>query len=383
MTNEATRITEYTDTKKSLYLSFELGESEWKLGFNIGFGEKTRRRTIPARDIKKLQEEIEGAKQRFGLAKDAPVMSCYEAGREGFWLHRYLSETGVENLVVDSSSIEVNRRARRKKTDRLDVQKLLTMLIRYAYGERKVWSVVQVPSVEDEDRRQLHRELKTLKEEKVRTMNRIKGLLANQGIRLKGTLDLSEGKLDGIRLWNGLPLPAGLKARLAREWLHVQFLGAQILILECERRQLLRKDESKSAEQARELSTLCGIGRNGSWILAHEFFGWRDFQNRRQVGALAGLCPTPYHSGDSLHEQGIGKDGNRHVRGLSVQLAWAWIRFQSKSKLTLWFQRRFSHSKGARKVGIVAVARKLLIDLWRFLERGVVPEGAQLKGEAK
>src|SRR4030095_7500812 len=242
MTSEATRITEYTDTKNSLYLSFELGESEWKLGFTIGFGKKPRRRTIPARDVKKLQDEIEGAKQRFGLAKDAPVMSCYEAGREGFWLHRYLSETGGENLVVDSSSIEVNRRARRKKTDRLDVEKLLTMLIRYAYGERKVWSVVHVPSVEDEDRRQLHRELKTLKEEKVRTMNRIKGLLANQGIRLKGELDLSEGKLDGIRLWNGLPLPAGLKARLAREWVVVEFFRGEISVLGGGSRPVLRKE---------------------------------------------------------------------------------------------------------------------------------------------
>lgn len=194
MTSQATRVTEYSDIKKSLYLSFELGESDWKLGFSTKLGEKPRRRMIPARDIKKLRDEIEGAKRHFDLPENAPVMSCYEAGREGFWLHRYLSETGVENLVVDSSSIEVNRRARRKKTDRLDVQKLLRMLIRYAYGERNVWSVVHVPSVEDEDRRQLHRELKTLKEEKVRTTNRIKGLLANQGIRQPGGLNLSEGK---------------------------------------------------------------------------------------------------------------------------------------------------------------------------------------------
>ena len=383
MTKKAIRSENYSEKEGPLFMAFELDSQHWKLGFTIGMGQKPRRRTIAAGDVQSLQREIGLAKKRFKLGKKAEVVSCYEAGRDGFWLHRYLVESGIKNVVVDSSSIEVNRKKRRAKADGLDVQKLLTMLIRFHYGESKVWSVVHVPSPEDEDRRQLHRELCTLKEEIGATTNRIKGLLATQGIRLKGGVDLSDKRLDAIRLWDGSPLLPGLKDRLKREWEHVLFLKRQIHAVEAERKRVLKEEDRPDLDMVRQLAGLYGIGANGSWVLVQEFFAWREFDNRRQVGALAGLTPTPYQSGESNHELGISKAGNRYVRAIMVELAWAWVRHQADSGLTQWYLERWGKAgKRARKVGIVALSRRLLIDLWRYLETGVIPEGARLKAAA-
>jgi len=352
------------------------------LAFSIGLGQKARKRAIRARDLRELSKEILLAKQRFGLPETAPVTSCYEAGRDGFWLARYLEKTGVKNYVVDSSSIEVNRKARRAKTDQLDVESLLRLLIRHHNGERKVWNVVRVPSPNEEDNRQLHRELSTLKKERTRTINRIKGLLISQGVRLK-RLDLSGKALDAVRMWDGSSLQPGLKKHLMRQWEQLVFLKQQIRRLEDERRSDLKESKEEAVEQMRQLTTLRSIGPNRAWLLVREFYGWRDFKNRRQVGSLSGLAPSPYNSGDSQRDQGISKAGNRYVRGAAVELAWSWIRFQPKSKLTQWFMTRFhSGGKRVRKIGIVALARRLLIELWRFLKTGAIPEGAQLKPEA-
>ena len=390
MTKKATRSEQYSDLRGTLYLAFELGMKEWKLGFSIGLGQKARRRSIPGGDLDKLVREIAAAKKRFQLPERAPVVSCYEAGRDGFWIDRYLTQSGIRNLVVDSSSIEVNRRRRRAKSDRLDVQKLLTMLIRYEYGEHKVWSVVRAPSPEEEDRRQLHRELRSLRKKKTQTTNRIRGLLATQGIRLESRMDLSDARLEAIRLWNGKALPPALKSRLKREWEHALFVKKQIQGLEGERRRAMKKPEGADKQQesadlnkVRQLAMLGGIGSNGSWVLVRELFGWRKFGNRRQVGSLSGLTPTPYQSGDSRREQGISHAGNCHVRDIAIELAWCWVRYQPESKLTRWYMERFANGgPRARKVGIVALARRLLIDLWKFLETGVIPEGARLKAEA-
>jgi len=374
-----TRNRHYTDNVRVLFLAFELGASKWDLGFSTGLGQKPRRRSIEAGDTKTLAKEIQAGKKRFGLPEDAPVWSCYEAGRDGFWLHRYLSSVGIENHVVDSASIEVNRRKRRAKSDGLDVGKLLLMLIRFYYGEQKVWSVVRVPSPEEEDRRQLHRELKALKKEKTRTTNRIRGLLATQGIRLT-RMDLSDAQLNRIRLWDHKPLLEGMKSRLKREWDHVLFLKKGIDELNKKRCRLLKDAEQPEIEKVQRLSKLRGVGPGSSWVIVQELFGWRHFQNRREVGSLVGVTPTPYNSGTSIKEQGISKAGNRHVRAVAVELAWSWIRYQPKSKHTQWFAQRFADGgKRARKVGIVGVARRLIIDFWRFLEHGVIPEGALLK----
>ena len=223
---ETTTKDRYTAIQPHLYIAFELSQKEWLLGFTTGFGQKPRLRSIPARDLAALQKEIQLAKNRFGLPEDVQVVSCYEAGRDGFWLDRYLHSQGVDNLVVDSASIEVNRRAKQAKTDRLDLGKLLTMLMRYHSGEKKVWSVVHVPTASVEDNRHLHRELADLKAQRTQHTNRIKGYLANQGICLTVEDDFPE-TLKQLRLWNGDPLPPSLLARLLFEFERFQLVEQQ------------------------------------------------------------------------------------------------------------------------------------------------------------
>lgn len=366
-------------TEARLYLAFEMGNSQWKLGFTIGLGQAPRQRTIPAGDLARLQTEVSKAKQRFGLNQENGVVSCYEAGRDGFWLHRALTEAGIENVVVDSASLEVNRRFRRVKTDRVDLGKLVTMLIRYQAGEQKVWRVVRVPTVEQEDGRQLHRELASLKRERTQHINRIKGLLVNQGVRLAVKSDFLK-RLEEVRLWDGSPLPPGLGGRVRREYARIELINQQIKVLEAERRELLRSATDRQTEMIRHLLRLRGIGLNSAWLYVKEFFGWRQFRNRREVGALAGLTPTPYQSGDGNREQGIDKAGNCHIRAIAIEIAWGWLRHQPDSALSQWYQERFGHGNSRmRRIGIVALARKLLIALWRYLETGEIPEGAMLK----
>jgi transposase len=281
--------------------------------------------------------------------------------------------------VVDSASIEVNRRKRRVKADRLDGKKLLRMLIRHEAGEKGVWSVVRVPSIEGEDARHVHRELATLKRARVRVTNRIKGLLATQGVRSELREDFLE-RIDEIRLWDGSRLPPGLRGRLERAWERQGWLSERILQLQRHRRELLRSSTTDDVERVRQLILLDGIGENSAWVFVTEFFGWRRFNNRREVGGLAGVTPANYQSGATSHDQGISKAGNRHVRHMAVQVAWAWLRHQPDSALSRWYNRKYGGgSSSLRKTGIVALARRLLIELWRYLETGAIPEGATLK----
>jgi transposase len=379
MTTAATHHANGHTTEATLFVAFELSEKTWRLGFTTGHGQKPRERSVPARDHQRVLDEIAQAKHRLGLPETAPVVSCYEAGREGFWLHRLLLAQGITNHVVDSSAIEVSRRQRRAKSDGLDVRKLLSMLMRYEQGERKVWHVIKVPSMEAEDQRHLHRDLETLKQERASTTTRIKGLLSSYGIRVTSMTKLPE-QLDALRLWDGSPIPPGLRRRVLRVYAHHTFLSEQIAEVEAQRRAQLQTSSDASIDKVRQLIQLKGIGINGSWLLVMEFFGWRELKHRREVGGLAGLTPTPYQSGESAREQGITKSGNRHVRWMTTELAWSWLRYQPESALSVWFRERFGGGgKRLRRIGIVAVARKLLIALWRFLEKGVLPEGGVLK----
>ena len=303
-------------------------------------------------------------------------MSCYEAGREGFWLHRYLVAHGIANQIVDSSSIEVNRRARRTKTDRLDLGGLLRLLTRYVAGEAEVWHVVRVPTVAEEDARHLMRTLAMVTRDRTRTINRLKGLLMTAGVRVPLDTAFLE-RVDGARMWDGAVLPPGLQARLRGQWAQWQHLTAQLRELKAAQRPDLTTPAGRTIAQ---LQTLRAIGPVGAWSLTTELFAWRQIRNRRELAALVGLVPSVYQSGDSVRDQGITKAGNRHVRRVLVQLAWAWIRYQPQSALTQWFHHRFDRgSKRLRRIGIVALARKLLIALWRFVDTGTLPEGAVLK----
>ena len=363
-----------------LYLALDLGTRDWKLAFTVGLGQKPRLKTITARSTLSLVLEIKAAKRRFGLPEDAPVICCYEAGRDGFWLHRFLLDQGVQNQVVDSSSIEVNRRQRRAKSDRLDAVKLVQMLIRWHNGEHKVWSVVHAPTVAEEDARQLHREMIKLKAERTAQGNSINGLLAVLGLCVLVDETLPT-QLENLRQWDGAKLPPQLHQRLLRELQRWQLIDRQLRELDAQRMAKIRDDQTPHVEKVRRLLNLKGIGENGAWLLVYEFFAWRIIKNRRELGSLAGLTPTPCSSGESEREQGISKAGNRRVRWMMTELAWGWLRYQPRSELSQWYQRRFGRgNRRLRKVGIMALARKLLIALWKYLEGGEAPAGAEEVG---
>lgn len=361
-----------------LHLAFDLGWTTWTLAFTTGHGQPPRLRTMRARDLDALLREIARAKHRLGLPDSTRVVSCYEAGRDGFWLHRWLENQGIRNSVVDSSSIEVNRRSRRAKSDRLDAGKLVGMLVRYHAGDTKVWSVCRIPDPVDEDRRRLHRELLELKDERTRHINRIKGLLANQGLFLASIPESFPTMLNELRLWDGSELGPDLKGQLLREFERWQFVDRQIRNLESERSKRIRRGDNPQVSLVRRLLELRGVGLNSAWLLVYELFGWRRIRNRRELGAMVGLTPTAYQSGDSSREQWISKAGNRRLRRILVELAWCWLRWQPASRLSEWYERRFGSGPRTRKVGIVALARKLLIALWKWLEQGEVPQGATL-----
>jgi transposase len=360
-----------------LFVALELSDKKWKLA--LSDGNKRRLVTIAAGDLVTLGEAVAKARARFGMPEGVPIVSCYEAGRDGFWLHRYLLHCGVANVVVDASSIEVNRRARRAKTDRIDVEQLLRLLIRYHHGEKRVWSVVHVPSVGEEDARRLHRELERLKKERTGHRNRIQALLVSQGVRLQPRHDLLE-RLEAARLWDGSALPPDLQAEVRREEARLRAVDEQIRALEAEQARRLAAAATPCHQQVAQLMRLRGIGLTSAWVFVMEYFGWRKFHNRKEVAALAGLTPMPYASGDSTRDQGISKAGNRRIRSLMIQIAWGWLRYQPRSALSVWFNTRFAlGGKRRRRIGIVALARRLLIALWRYVQRGVIPESASLK----
>jgi transposase len=360
-----------------LYMAMELSNSSWTLGF--GNGQRTRRKSIGARDRVRLIEEVQLAKQKLGLEPDTAVVVCFEAGRDGHWIYRWLSAEGFKVLEIDSSSIETARGRKHVKTDRIDVEKLLDLLMRYCLGFRKAFRIVRVPSEEAEAGQRLHREDEWLIRQRGRVSNRLKGLLVTQGITEVPLKREFVDWLEKAQTWNGSDLSDALKTEISRLYEQYQLMNAQIAEVEQAYLQELLSDTAV-ANKRRQLERLKCIGPKTSRILSAEVFSWRVFSNGKQVGAMSGLVPTPSQSGDVQREQGISKAGNRRVRRVMIELAWFWLRWQPESQLSQWFNRRFAHGgKRMRRIGIVALARKLLIALWRYVECGVIPEGAVLK----
>ena len=374
-----------------LHMAFDLSHKTWKIAFGVP-GKAARIITMPARDLPRLQKEIDKALKKFGLRKDTRIVSCYEAGRDGFWLHRYLTSFGITNLIIDPSSIETSGRKRRVKTDKVDAQKLLKKLISHFRddGEKEDWSVVRVPSVEDEDNYRPDREYDRLLTERTGHSNRMNSLLVKEGIVLFVTQKF-ETDLKHARRYDGSEIGPKLKTELLREYKRWCLVTEQIKELEKHQRSEYRaslkaqadRDESNAAkpnqlDKVVLLMALHGVGEKTAWPLVFQFF-WRKFKNRREVGGAAGLTGTPHDSGESTQEQGISKAGNKRIRKLMVELSWLWVRYQPRSRITRWWQERFAdNGKRMRRVGIVGVARRLLIALWQYVEFGVMPEGARL-----
>jgi transposase len=363
-------------TAATLYVAFELSTKEWWLTVGVAPGAKTMRRRIAVGNHAALTRVIAEAKTRFGLSAEAPVRSCYEAGRDGFWPHRLLASLAITNLVVDSSSIEVPRRPKYAKTDRLDGAKLLRLLFRHWGGERDMWAVVHVPSPAVEDQRHANRTRTLLQTERTRYRNRIHALLMLHGTRLPINRSLP-GRLSEARDWAGCPLPAGVQARIRVMWTLLAAVDAE--------RTRARSAETRaiatpSGMCAQRLTRLRGIGTRSATVLADELFT-RDLRNRREVGGLTGLVSAPHYSGQRHIDHGLTRGGLPRVRHIAGQLAWAWLRHQPTSALTRWYRERF-HGRGvvAQRIGIIALARRLMIALWRYTTLGVVPDGALMKG---
>jgi transposase len=354
-------------------MSFDLGDKQWHLSLGDGRSGVSRY-TVAAGDTAAVADRIVKAAARFKIGSRAFVHSVYEAGRDGWWFHRWLCKLGVDSIVVDPASIEVNRRARRAKTDRLDADKLLAMLIRHHAGER-VWGVLREPSPEAEDARREHRELERLTHERVAHANRISALLVLHNLR--------PGVVVGGREWprwwrdHRDQVPTLLRSELERECERLKLVKDQVRAIEAAHRRELAQGKQPLV---RQLACLSAIGPKSAWVLVKEVFGWREFANRRELASSLGLVPTPHASGTIDREQGISKAGNRRVRSLLVELAWNWLRLQPGSELTQWFESRFRCAGGRqRRVGIVALARRLAIALWRYLKDGEIPAGASLK----
>jgi transposase len=366
----------------TVYLVFELSKAKWKLGVMLPGSQKMSRYTIDGGDLGALSGRLLAARAKAeSSGKPVRILACYEAGLDGHWLHRWLTEQGMISHEVDPSSIEVSRRARRAKTDRIDLEKLMRTFLAYLRGEPRVCSMVHVPTVEDEDRKRRTRERERLLKERIAHTNRIKGLLFGQGIRDVMPLKSSfVAGLDKLRTGDGRVLPPRLKDEIVREHERLCLVHKQIIALEAKSKAELRAAAPGSAEaKILQLVDLKSIGPVGGRELVHEAF-YRSFDNRRQVGSYFGLAGTPYDSGESRREQGISKAGNWRARKLAIELAWLWLRHQPDSELSRWFRQRVGNIQGRiRRITIVAVARKLMVALWRYLTTGVVPSGAVLR----
>jgi transposase len=360
-----------------VYVAFELGKKEWKLAMTSGFGMPPWLRTVAGGDLAAVDRAIRSGRQRFGLAPTARVISCYEAGRDGFWIHRALIARGLENRVVDSASIEVNRRARRTKTDRIDALKLVMMLVRACCGEPRVFAEVRVPSPEGEAARHRSRERTALVREQTRLRNQIGSWLATCGCRVTARTRRQAAWWTDVRDWAAAPLPTPVQARIARAEARLAIVVEQITTIDASQSATVQQADPRSA--LARLVQLKGVATTSASVLLDEGVVWRGFQNRRQIGGLLGFAPAKYDSGESERDQGITRAGNKRLQSVMVQLAWGWVHWQRQSALTRWYQERFGRGKRARRIGIVALARKLLIALWRYATAGVLPTGAVLK----
>jgi transposase len=367
----------------AIFVSMELSRSTWLItSLSPGGGEKMSKHGMPAGDVGALLARFAELRRK-AFARTGvsfPIVVIQEAGLDGFWIHRVLQQEGIESHVVDPASIATSRRRRRAKTDRIDGEALLRALLAHKRGEPRVCAMVKAPTVEEEDRRRLCRERNVLIAERIRHVNRVKGLLFSQGVSGYEPLRRDRRRrLDELRTGDGRPLPPHLEAQIGRELNRLELLLEQIKAVEAERDALLVEQKLAAPAPAAMLRDIKGVGPEFAAILWTEGL-FRHFDNRRQVASYAGLAPTPWQSGSVDREQGVSKAGNPRLRATLIQLAWLWLQHQPQSALALWFKERVRHNGGRlKKTTIVALARKLLVALWKYVTAGVVIEGTVLR----
>jgi transposase len=366
----------------AIFVSLELSQSKWLItSLSPGGGKKMSKHSVAAGDVAGLLARFTELKRKAQArtGKCFPIIVIQEAGLDGFWIHRVLEAEGIESHVVDPASIATSRRRRRAKTDKIDGEALLRALLAYKRGEPRVCAMLRVPTPEEEDRRRISRERKALTNERVRHANRIKGLLFGQGVSGYEPMRRDRRKrLEELKTGDGRPLPAHLKMQVGRELDRLELLIEQIKAVEAERDAMLATEQVVSPAPAMLLNVK-GIGPEFAAVLWSEGLS-RHYDNRRQVAAYAGLAPSPWQSGSVDHDQGVSKAGNPRLRTTLIQMAWLWLRHQPHSALTLWFKDRVKQNGGRlKKATIIALARKLLVALWKYVNAGVVIEGAVMK----
>ena len=372
------------ETVVVIYVSIELSKKSWLIGIHTPLADKIGLHKVEAGDSAGLLALIRRITKKIERTMRGPVkvLSCYEAGYDGFWLHRVLAEAGIINHVIDPASLQVNRRARRAKTDRIDALGMLRALMAFQRGEEQVFSVVQVPSVDREDARRVHRERERLIKERIQHVNRIKGLLATQGIYDYEPLRRHRReRFEALETAMGTPIPDHLRNEIMRHLQRLELVLEMIRAVEALRDSVVEAEPAanESSRKIQHLVRLKAIGPQFATVLVGEVFH-KQFANRRQVASYAGLAPSPFNSGSLVREQGISKAGNPRARTTMIEMAWLWLRYQPHSALSRWFRERVGTGTGrVRRITIVALARKLLIALWRFVETGLLPDGAELK----
>jgi transposase len=371
-----------TIAENTLYVAIELSASAWLAAARLPGVDKVSLHRMDAGDTTALLAFIAKhrarAEERLGAAVE--VVSCFEAGRDGFWLHRWLLANGVNNRVVEPTSILVSRRARRAKTDRLDAQGLLRVIAAHHRGDHQICSIVRAPSPEQEDAKRPHREREHLVRERIRIENRLEALLVTQGVRKRPSLRSWASDLAKLRTGDGRELPPHLCAELDRLKRRLTLTLELIRELDAERTAVADADASDiDARKIAALSRIRGVGDNFAAVLTREVF-YRRFDNRRQLASYVGIAPMPHQSGAMDRDRRIGRAGNPRARTSLIQLSWLWLRYQPKSELAAWFRDRVGALAGrTRRIAIVAMARKLLVALWRYVETGVVPTGMEFK----
>jgi transposase len=371
------------DATARMFVAIELSGVSWVIAVHAPHADKISCHHLKSGAGAALVDLIDVLRKRAEMTLGVPVvaLSCYEAGFDGFWLHRHLIAAGIQNHVIDPASIQVNRRVRRAKTDGIDVEALLRALMAWHRGEKRVCAIVRVPTPEAEDARRISREREALMKERIRHVNRIKGLLATQGIRDYEPLRARRHeRLDTLHTGDNRPLPLKLKAEIGRSLKRLELVMEMLREIETVRDEVAAESVRTNGSIG-QLMMLRGIGPEIATVLQGEAFN-RRFDNRREIAAYAGLTPSPWSSGTLQREQGISKAGNPRLRRTMVELAWLWLRYQPESHLSAWFRDRVRDGKGRiRRVAIVALARKLLVALWRYVDTGLIPEGSLMKAQ--
>jgi transposase len=372
-------------SENTVHVAIELAVSSWLVAARLPGAEKVRLHRIEGGDtaaLLALIAELRSSASR-KLGGVAGVACCFEAGRDGFWLQRLLAAHGIAAHVLEPTSVLVNRRARRAKTDRLDAEGMLRVLAAWLGGDRQVCSMVRVPTPEEEDAKRPHREREHLVQEKLRLANRIEALLFTQGIRARPSLRSWERDLAELRTGDGRALPPLLRAELDRLRRRLVLILELIRETEAERAEALAAAaDDAMAQKITALQRIRGVGANFAAVLGREVF-YRSFANRRQLASYVGIAPTPHQSGGTDRDRSISRAGNARARTTLIQLAWLWLRYQPGSALATWFRERVGALQGrTRRIAIVAMARRLLVALWRYVETGVMPDGAAVRAEA-